>query len=679
MSAPNYWTSLRHDKISRRTMLGASAKAGVGAAGLALVGCGGDDDDDGAGDAAAAEAAAAAGDSSAAAAAAERAAAAAEAAAAAAAAAGDAGAAAVAEAAAAAAEAAAAEAAREAGADQAQAAAEAAAAAAAAAEDAAQAAREAADAATAGAGDGEAATAGYDLNAKLRIAFGAFTSTLDPHTQAGFGGHAAANLLHFDTVFARGFDGLARNGGTFDFEFVDANEKLLLTQNPGWTYQDGTPVTLEEVQFNIERTGGRWAGDPNFVGRAGNLVGIEDIAMVDATAGKLSMDPPSPGVPNILVRLLLTPRAHVEALGAGGMANSPIGHGPFQFTDWTPDQVINSTRFDGYGNGRDFDHMKRLPWVKDLESRLFPEEQARLAALENNEIDIATQIIPDLARTYEDDPDFVVWYHSAQRGLHIQIPKHLLEDPVNGGPNPWRDLRVRAAANLAVNQDVLINNIMTGRENRTYTLAVGQAGHDGAEGPISDLDWGYDPDRARALLAEAGYPGRLRLRDPLSAGALHQRGLVHPGGGRDAHGGGDSHQGGDPGDSRSTSPTCARTPPTSSSSSRRPRGWTRWSRLPRTHGATRSSLTGSKSSATRTPSTRSRTTSMPPRRNSTRTSATTCSTRARDATTSRRPGSTSSSWCSLRSPAATWSGRSSRRSHRSSSSGTCERGRSRVL
>ena len=505
MSAPNYWTSLRHHKISRRTMLGASAKAGVGAAGLALVGCGGDDDDDGAGDAAAAEAAAAAGDSSAAAAAAERAAAAAEEAAAAAAAAGAAGAAAVAEAAAAAAEAAAA-AAREAGADQAQAAAEAAAAAAAAAEDAAQAAREAAAAATAGAGDGEAATAGYDLNAKLRIAFGAFTSTLDPHTQAGFGGHAAANLLHFDTVFARGFDGLARNGGTFDFEFVDANEKLLLTQNPGWTYQDGTPVTLEEVQFNIERTGGRWAGDPNFVGRAGNLVGIEDIAMVDATAGKLSMDPPSPGVPNILVRLLLTPRAHVEALGAGGMANSPIGHGPFQFTDWTPDQVINSTRFDGYGNGRDFDHMKRLPWVKDLESRLFPEEQARLAALENNEIDIATQIIPDLARTYEDDPDFVVWYHSAQRGLHIQIPKHLLEDPVNGGPNPWRDLRVRAAANLAVNQDVLINNIMTGRENRTYTLAVGQAGHDGAEGPISDLDWGYDPDRARALLAEAGYP-----------------------------------------------------------------------------------------------------------------------------------------------------------------------------
>ena len=46
MSERNYWTNLRRRKISRRTMLGASAKAGVGAAGLALVGCGGDDDDD---------------------------------------------------------------------------------------------------------------------------------------------------------------------------------------------------------------------------------------------------------------------------------------------------------------------------------------------------------------------------------------------------------------------------------------------------------------------------------------------------------------------------------------------------------------------------------------------------------------------------------------------------------
>ena len=87
MSRRNYWTTLRQRKISRRTMLGASAKAGVGAAGLALVGCGDDDDDaapaavdTSAIDAAAGDAAAAAEAASAAADAAGRAAEAAEAA-----------------------------------------------------------------------------------------------------------------------------------------------------------------------------------------------------------------------------------------------------------------------------------------------------------------------------------------------------------------------------------------------------------------------------------------------------------------------------------------------------------------------------------------------------------------------------------------------------------------------
>ena len=86
MSRLNHWTALRQRKISRRTMLGASAKAGVGAAGLALVGCGDDDDDaapavvdSSAIDAAAGDAAAAAEAASAAADAADRAAEAAEA------------------------------------------------------------------------------------------------------------------------------------------------------------------------------------------------------------------------------------------------------------------------------------------------------------------------------------------------------------------------------------------------------------------------------------------------------------------------------------------------------------------------------------------------------------------------------------------------------------------------
>ena len=505
MSAPNYWTRLRHQKISRRTMLGASAKAGVGAAGLALVGCGGDDDDDGgAGDAAAAEAAAAAGDSSAAAAAAERAAAAAEEAAAAAAAAGDAGAAAVAEAAAAAA-AAAAEAAREAGADQAQAAAEAAAAAAAAAEDAAAAAREAAAAATAG--DEEMAPAGdYNLDASLVLGYDVFSSTLDPQAQAGFGGHSAFNIhCHFDNPVARTADGSAGQGGASDWEFVDANANILFTFRQGVMYHNGDPVTAEEFKFNLERTGGRWAGDPNFVGRAADFATFGEPRIEDEFTARVAMDPPSSGAPSILTRLPMMSRRHAEEQGPDGVAQHPVGFGAFKFLSWEADQEIRSTRNDDFLNSRDFAHEKRLPYIKNATATNIPEAQARLFALEAGEIDVALRIAPDLAEPFEADDDFVVWFHRAQRGLHLQLPQHLLENAVGGGPNPWRDRRVRIAANLAVDVDLIINEIMTGQEFHTYTLAVDQGGNDGPQGPLADKDWGYDPDRARALLEEAGW------------------------------------------------------------------------------------------------------------------------------------------------------------------------------
>ena len=191
MSDRNYWTSLRQRKISRRTMLGASAKAGVGAAGLALVGCGDDDDDAApaavdtsaidaaAGDASAAasaagEASAAASEASAAAseaaAAASQAADAADAAAALAAEAAESEDAANAAAAAEAAAAAAADAAAAASAAGDQAAAAVAAAASEAAEAAAQAARDAAAAVEAGTATAEAAQAAIDQAAEAAAA-----------------------------------------------------------------------------------------------------------------------------------------------------------------------------------------------------------------------------------------------------------------------------------------------------------------------------------------------------------------------------------------------------------------------------------------------------------------------------------------------------------------------------
>ena len=510
MSAPNYWTSLRHHRISRRTMLGASAKAGVGAAGLALVGCGGDDDDDGgAGDAAAAEAAAAAGDSSAAAAAAERAAAAAEAAAAAAAAAGDAGAAAVAEAAAAAATAAA-EAAREAGADQAQAAADAAAAAAAAAEDAAQAAREAADAATmADEEDAAPMVSRYDTEAPLRIGYASWPASLDHNTDQG--GAAVTNGLHFDPIFAmdKGRQFIA-SGGYADWEFVDQNTATLLTLQPGVTFHNGEPLDAERLKWFYERNLGIAEYNPDYVsGIRARIAFIDDLQVVDDLTLRVGMDPPSVNMSEQLggANTAVTPRDYIVDNGDEFFARNPVGTGPYTFVSFTPDQEMVSERWDDWffqPNPSDTGpHDKYGNWAKTVTARYFPEESTRIAALEAGEIDVADRLGPDGAALFADSDDHHVLTISGLRVMGLELPLNASVDPITGGPNPWRDKRVREAANYAIDRKAIIDNLLTGLELPAvspfpsgYPLPLGPSGLRG-----------YDPDKARALLEEAGQVG----------------------------------------------------------------------------------------------------------------------------------------------------------------------------
>ena len=572
MSDRNYWTSLRQRRISRRTMLGASAKAGVGAAGLALVGCGDDDDDaapaavdTSAIDAAAGDAAAAAEAASDAAEAAGRAAEAAEAASAMAAeaaesddaeqaaaaaqaaadaaadaadaarAAGDAGAAAVAQAAADAAEAAAA-AAREAGAEDtaaaaaaAQAAADAAAAAAAAAgeasaaaaetaaaavaaaEDAAQAAREAADAAAAGDEEPEeqAAVGEVDLDAELTIGYGSFPPTLDVHTAAGQGGNSASNRTHFRGLFAeRDIFVHLPEGGFASYEFADNNSQFVIELQPGITFHNGEPLDAEHLAWYYERSLGRAEYNPDFQS-ANDARGawMGDITIVDDLTVSVGMDPPFVNAPQASggAEWAPVPKFYIVENGDDHFATNPVGTGPNQFVSWIPDQEIRSTRFEDFFFPRDYEFAFRAGWVKDLVARFFPEEQSRAAALEAGEIDIAHRINTDTAVQFEDDDDFKVIVLPDVRVMAIELPINQSDDPITGGPNPWRDKRVRQAANYALDTASIVENLLTGNEEpRAYSPFPA-----GYPLPLGDLEapYNYDPDRARALLEEAGQVG----------------------------------------------------------------------------------------------------------------------------------------------------------------------------
>ena len=446
----NYWERMRRRNLSRRALLRASARAGVGAAGLALVGCGDDDDDD-----AQAQAVAQSDDQQ--------------------------------------------QQQQTQPARQQQT------------ED--QAERQAQTqqqqeqpADEAQAEQQEAAPADdIDYNASAIGAYGAFPQILDQGSALARGGQSASNNYHYAAVFPLNPKGIAVSGGVAEWEFID-DQALIVTMNEGRTFHNGEPITGEDIKFTIDRLTSKAEYNPEYNSAwSGELSWTGDNQLIDANTLRIEQAAPSVDAANSLAvgGFPVFPKAYIEEVGDDGYGQEPIATGPFKFESWAPDERIVSVRNDDFYNGRDFTGAPRLPYLARFEARLIPEIGARVSALESGEIDLANSIPPDLAEPLGESGDYNVFYHPAQRGLHLKLPMTIEEDPYNPGqPNPWRDRRVRIAANLAVDVDAITQNIMTGRENYTYTLSAGQFGF---PEDLKEQRWGYDPEEARRLLAEAGY------------------------------------------------------------------------------------------------------------------------------------------------------------------------------
>ena len=455
--ATNYWERMRSRNLSRRALLRASARAGVGAAGLALVGCGDDDDDDDAQPAASrsepqqdqqqqdqparqqqqqqqteeqAE--------------------------------------------------------RQAAAQQQQE-------------------QQADDDTAAEQEEQTVADDQIDYNATAIGAYGSFPQILDQGSALARGGQSASNNYHYSAVFPLDNKGSAVPGGVGEWEFV-GDEALIVTVSDGRSFHNGDPITAEDIKFTIDRLSGKAEYNPEYSSAwTGELSWTGDNELIDERTLRIDQAAPSVDAANSLAvgGFPVFPKGYIEDVGDEAYGQFPIATGPFKFVEWAPDERIVSVRNDDFYNGRDYQYAPRMPYLAGFEARLIPEIGARVSALEAGEIDLANSIPPDLAAPLGETGDYNVFYHPAQRGLHIKLPMTIEEDPYNPGqPNPWRDRRVRMAANLAVDVDAITENIMTGRENYTYTLSTGQFGY--PEG-LQEQRWGYDPEEARRLLAEAGY------------------------------------------------------------------------------------------------------------------------------------------------------------------------------
>jgi peptide/nickel transport system substrate-binding protein len=182
-------------------------------------------------------------------------------------------------------------------------------------------------------------------------------------------------------------------------------------------------------------------------------------------------------------------------VGSTEFGVKPIGSGPFKLKEWVPGDHITLEAFD--------EHPFRKPILREVTIRQIPDNSARLAGLRTGTLDIINGVPLDQSDQLKADGfDLAVLTAGSTLG-------YVMDTVMNDQPTtaPTIDKRVRQAINYAVDKDAIAKQIYKG-----LTVPSGQplqAATFGYNPNVKPYD--YDPAKAKALLAEAGYSNGLKL------------------------------------------------------------------------------------------------------------------------------------------------------------------------
>jgi peptide/nickel transport system substrate-binding protein len=256
---------------------------------------------------------------------------------------------------------------------------------------------------------------------------------------------------------------------------------------PNVTFHDGTPFDAKAVELSFVRQLDE--NNPyHFEGITYAEIAFAGVTKVAATGDldvTLTLSGPSVLVPGnlaVFAAAIVSPTA-LETLGQD-FGQTPVGTGPFKFDSWTKDVELVMVANDGYWGGRP--KLDRIVW------RTIAEDTVRLAELKTGAIDIANQI--DLKDVEDVQADANLQLITGNF-LNVQFLAF------NKGLAPFDNQLLRQAVQHAVNKQNIADAIFYGQ----YTLGAGPIapGLPGYDASLADM-YPYDPEKAKALIAEAG-------------------------------------------------------------------------------------------------------------------------------------------------------------------------------
>ena len=311
--------------------------------------------------------------------------------------------------------------------------------------------------------------------AEVVVAIGAEPTTLDPQAQDD-GPERIVNDNIYETLYVRDATGTLSPGLAAELPKQIDPLTWEIVLRDGIKFHNGEPLDAKAVALSLNRI-----VDPALKsGQFSYVSTIKEAVAVDARTVRVTTEKPDPALTARLYWLKIVPASYASD---PNFAAHPIGTGPYKFVRWDRgEEVVLEANPDYWGNAAKVD---------DVTFRFIPDASTRLAGLLSGELDLITNVAPE----------FTAQLPKVAKIEGLELP-YVLINARQGAPTS--DVRVRQALLYAVNREELAEGLFEGNAK----VATGQLAVPAAFGFDDSIKaYPYDPEKAKALLKEAGAEG----------------------------------------------------------------------------------------------------------------------------------------------------------------------------
>jgi len=318
------------------------------------------------------------------------------------------------------------------------------------------------------------------LKEKLIVATNAGPVDLDPH---GTNDQNTYDIRYqiYEPLVSIGKKGNIEPCLATDWEWID-DCTINFTLREGVKFHNGNDLIPEDIFFSLRR-----ASDSSFTSTSLTNIAIDESSIIEPNKIQLKLEEPVGSLLSRLSKVVIISKKAWDEIPEDELLEKPIGTGPYAFNKWIQGDRLE---FDAFG-----DYWGGAPAFKQLIMRIIPESAARALEIEAGTVDVYTAVQASDVEIIEANKDVILYSEPSDMITYMGFDANV---------TPYNNVLVRQALSYAVDREAICKIVYSG-------LAI--PADFGMLSPVYPyyteegvLSYGYNPEKAKELLVEAGYP-----------------------------------------------------------------------------------------------------------------------------------------------------------------------------